>query len=49
MNFDENDVNVLSYAENDNSAGHYAFKAATALKERVAKRIFPLEFINAWH
>jgi len=40
---------VLTQASNDNSAGHYGFKAANAVKECVADNNIPLEFTNAWH
>jgi hypothetical protein len=35
-------------AGNDNSAEHYGFEAANAVKKRVEKKNLPLEFINAW-
>jgi len=40
---------VVSRASEDNSAGHYAFKAARAVKECVGERSFPLRFIQAWY
>jgi len=45
---DEQAVVVLR-AANDNSAEHYGFKAAKAVKKCVEKKNLPLEFINAWY
>ena len=47
MNIGDNEATIVSRSEED-SAGRYAFKAAKAVKERVEKRILPLEFIQAW-
>ena len=49
MEYSKEKADVISLAEEDNSAGHYAAKASNAVKERVSKGIFPLEFTNAWH
>jgi len=45
---DDNAVVVMRSAE-DNSAGHYAYRAAKAVKECVNEKNLPLEFTQAWH
>jgi len=43
-------VSVLIRATNDNTAEHYGYKAAKALKQCVEEtNNLPLEFINAWY
>jgi hypothetical protein len=48
MNIDGETAQIVTRASNDNSAEHYGYKAAKAVKERVEKKIFPLQFTNAW-
>jgi len=50
MNIPEEETIVVSHASGDNSAGHYAFKAAGAIKECVSKtQNIPIKFTNAWY
>jgi len=49
MNIGEDEAVVVSRADEDNSIGRYAFNAAKAVKECVARKNFPLEFTQAWH
>ena len=48
MDIDGENALITARASNDNSAEHYGYKAAGAVKERVGKKIFPLQFTNAW-
>jgi len=49
MNIGDDEAQVVLRSDEDNSAGHYAFKAAKAVKECVIKRNLPMEFIQAWY
>ena len=49
MNIGEDEAIIISRASEDTSIGYYAFLAAKAVKERVKKKNFPLEFTQAWH
>ena len=49
MNIGDEEAIVISRSSEDNSAGHYAFKAADAVKECVKERNLPLEFTQAWY
>jgi len=42
------DASVISHAEEDNSAGRYAYRAIKAVKDCVERKVFPMEFIQAW-
>ena len=46
---DEAVVIVRADLGNDITSGRYAFSAAKAVKERVEKRNYPVEFIHAWY
>jgi len=48
MKIGDNEADVISRASKDNSAEHYGFKAAIAVKECVHRKNFPLEFTQAW-
>jgi hypothetical protein len=48
MNIGEDKALVVLRAGGDNSAEHYGFQAAKALKKCVEKKNLPLDFINAW-
>jgi len=49
MDIDAGEVTVISRAAGDNSVGHYAFKAARAIKQCISEtKNFPLELTNAW-
>ena len=51
MNIGDEEALVITRADlgNDVTSGRYAFSAAKAVKERVIKRNYPVEFIQAWH
>jgi len=49
MNIGDKEATVISRASADNSAGNYEFKAIKAIQERVDKKIFPLEFTQAFY
>ena len=44
----DNDASIISHAEYDNSAGRYAYKAIKAMKECIKRKMFPIEFTQAW-
>ena len=44
-----NDTSIIRHTETDNFAGRYAFKASKAIEGCVERKIFPLEFIQAWN
>ena len=48
MNIGDEEATVISYAEADNSAGRFAFKATKAVKRCVEEKNLPLEFTQAW-
>ena len=48
MTIGDKDASVLSRAEKDNSVGRYAFKAGKAVKDCVERKVFPMEFTQAW-
>ena len=48
LNIVEDEALILSHAGADNSAGKYAFKAIKAIKGCVERKVFPLEFTQAW-
>ena len=48
MNIGDNEASIISHAGSDNSAGRYAFKATKAVKDCVERKVFPLEFTQAW-
>ena len=48
MKIGDKDASILSRAEKDNSAGRYAYRATKAVKDCVERKVFPMEFIQAW-
>jgi len=48
MNIGEDMASIISRSDEDGS-GQYAFKAAIAVQEFVAKRNLPLNFTQAWY
>ena len=51
MNIGDEEAIVITraYVDNEITSGRYAFSAAKAVKERVIKRNYPVEFIQAWY
>ena len=51
MNVGDEEALVITRVDlgNDITSGRYAFSAAKAVKERVLKRNYPVEFTQAWY
>ncbi|MCL2086221.1 MAG: hypothetical protein FWH05_01335 [Oscillospiraceae bacterium] len=51
MNIGDEEAIVLTRVDlgNEITSGRYAFSAAKAVKERVEKRNYPVEFTHAWY